>query len=80
MTPEGKLSIKDSWKTVTSDAVSVIDVNNDGFLQEEEVISAIKMMQEQGDMEFNDELNPVETAKENDGRSGYWWLWSNRHR
>ena len=63
LTPERKLSMKDNWKTVAREAFSVIDVNDDGFLQEEEVISAIKMMQEQGAMEFNDELDPVETAK-----------------
>ena len=57
------MSMKDNWKVVASDAFSVIDVNGDGFLQEEEVIFAIKMIQEHGAMEFNDELDPVETAK-----------------
>ena len=63
LTPEQKISMKDKWKTVASNAFSVIDVNNDGFLQEEEIIYSIKMMQEQGDMQFNDEIDPLEIAK-----------------
>uniref|UniRef100_A0A7S4J0T9 EF-hand domain-containing protein n=1 Tax=Odontella aurita TaxID=265563 RepID=A0A7S4J0T9_9STRA len=58
---ERKLSIKDNINTVARDAFGIIDINNDGYLQKEEVIDAIKMMRAQGAMEFD--MDPVEMAE-----------------
>ena len=47
---------------VAREAFSIIDVNNDGYLQEEEVVRAIEMMQEHGEGMVADGADAAETA------------------
>jgi len=48
---ERKLSTKESWVQMASEAFKLIDVNGDGFLQKEEVLNAIKEMQKNAGIE-----------------------------
>lgn len=43
------------------EAFNIIDENGDGFLQKEEVLRALEMMAEHGEMDF-DEMTPAELA------------------
>jgi len=56
------LSQKDDWMIVARDAFNIIDVNNDGFLQKEEVIEAISMIKETGSDGFQGG-DPVDMAE-----------------
>ncbi|KAL9190366.1 hypothetical protein ACHAXT_007577 [Thalassiosira profunda] len=51
-----------AWKMTAREAFRIIDENGDGFLQKEEVVKAIEMMAEYGEMDMEG-LSPLQLAE-----------------
>lgn len=59
--PQRRVPDRGNWNLTAREAFRVIDENGDGVLQREEVVRAIEMMSEHGDMDM-DGLTPEELA------------------